>query len=644
MPDDECLNNVEALSTNAEEPFVIRHLSIRHSLDIRHSSFVICNILLTAAVLCSTAFAQGELAVRDVLWGFDGQVRPHRFNPVSIQIDNASSEPFEGTLRLIKSVGGKEVGAPLEESVFVSPHTRQWVKFYPFVKRDWEIWTLVWDDGRQRFELPQPPLPTEADFDVPTTVLLSDTQALTQAGGSAKRFPDELFPPVVTATDGLDVVLLDHVPRWPEGPREAFLDWLARGGTVHLLLGPDREFPTFPQSMAVLNTPADRFHVGAGIVFRRRISRGEISRDFIDNTVLLETASRIRPPKEELEELERALARDVYFGTPDLMWFDDFSYGILHDLRSKTIPRHHWALIYPLAILYVMLIFPCAYLLGRRRLAVPVVYGALLGVIAVFSVALGLLGRRGHSESNAVHTIAMARQLPGGQWDVTGWSNAFVTEGDRYRIDHQGHGGLYSTAQEAEFVRGAIRGGQDGFFDAEIPPFSSRTFAHRVKTAAGPEFTFESWRAGAGGMTELVVSTSGLPDQVLTAYALYGRDIYRMRSENGRLVLQPGGARLSGFLGALNDERFWHYAFPDIWAEQRPVEEELDARMIVPLVAQSLEVESRRKAERFRLPPDRVRLFVYAPLPEEFFVKDERLRPQTGSVLYSVDLFPANPE
>lgn len=599
--------------------------------------------LFLAALLSTAASAHAELEIREVLWGFDGQARPHRFNPLSIQIDNASSEPFEGTLRLIKSVGGKEVGAPLEKTVFVSPYAQQWVQFYPFVKRDWETWTLVWDDSRQRHELPQPPLPTEADFDVPTTVLLSDTQSLTQAGGSAKRFPDELFPPVVTATDGLDVVLLDHVPRWTEGPRQAFLDWLARGGTVHLLLGPDREFPTFPQSLAVLNTPADRFHVGAGVVFRRRLARGEISRDFIDNTVLLETASRVRPPKEESEELERALARDIYFGTPDLMWFDDFSTGILHDLRSKTIPGHQWALIYPLAILYVLLIFPCAWLLGRRRLGVPVVYGVLLGVIAVFSVALGLLGRRGHSESNAVHTVAMARRLPEGNWDVTGWSNAFVTQGDRYRIDHHGRGGLYSTAQEAELVRGVIHAGQEGFFAAEIPPFSSRTFTHRVKTAAEPEFTLQSWRTDAGGLTELVVSTSGLPDETaIAAHALYGRDIYRMRLEAGRLVLQSGATRLSEFLAALNDERFWHYAYPEIWVEQRPVEEELDARMVVPLIAQSLEMENRRKAERFRLPPDRVRLFVYAPLPEEFFVRDERLRPQTGSVLYSVDLFPAS--
>jgi hypothetical protein len=39
------------------------------------------------------------------------------------------------------------------------------------------------------------------------------------------------------------------------------------------------------------------------------------------------------------------------------------------------------------------------------------------------------------------------------------------------------------------------------------------------------------------------------------------------------------------------------------------------------------------------LPPDRARVFVYAPLPESFRIQDDRLGKQEGYVLYCVDLF-----
>ena len=39
-------------------------------------------------------------------------------------------------------------------------------------------------------------------------------------------------------------------------------------------------------------------------------------------------------------------------------------------------------------------------------------------------------------------------------------------------------------------------------------------------------------------------------------------------------------------------------------------------------------------------PDDRVRLLVYAPMPEELFVEDEVFGTQRGYVLYSLDVFP----
>ena len=64
----------------------------RESDSGRHCRAIFGRAALFVAVLLSTSsVTHAELEIREVLWGFDGQVRPHRFNPVSIQIDNGSS-------------------------------------------------------------------------------------------------------------------------------------------------------------------------------------------------------------------------------------------------------------------------------------------------------------------------------------------------------------------------------------------------------------------------------------------------------------------------------------------------------------------------------------------------------------------------
>ena len=54
--------------------------------------------------------------------------------PLSIELDNLSDEPIEAEATL-RSVAGmmRETGGTATQSVFLGPHSRRWVQFYPYI-------------------------------------------------------------------------------------------------------------------------------------------------------------------------------------------------------------------------------------------------------------------------------------------------------------------------------------------------------------------------------------------------------------------------------------------------------------------------------------------------------------------------------
>ena len=137
------------------------------------------------------------------------------------------------------------------------------MQFYPFVKENFEEWKLQWGRGSGERADVTAPVFAEAK-----PVLLVDADDFSTKGKGLRRFPENLFPPFVAATDGLKTAVLDHAPRWEEARRQAFYDWLFRGGRLDLFKGIDGNFPRFTAQLAELNTPAEHFRVGSGEVFR----------------------------------------------------------------------------------------------------------------------------------------------------------------------------------------------------------------------------------------------------------------------------------------------------------------------------------------------------------------------------------------
>ena len=353
----------------------------------------------------------------------------------------------------------------------------------------------------------------------------------------------------MAATDGLETAVLDHAPRWEEARRQAFYDWLFRGGRLDIFKGIDGNFPRFTAQLAELNTPAEHFRVGRGEVFRHDKPLGpndaalleppvgasdtqaadkkspekkhadKNKPDKLFNATTGKTArsgKKIAPANPEDDDDDESqvqmqvgpggVTRSVTYGRgqiPDL--FPDLSAGLLTFLKSLTRPRHNWVLIYSLAIAYVITVIPGVYVLGRNRYDYRIVYGALIGLIVLFSFGFAWFGRRGHNESNAVNTIAIARPLAGGAWDVSSWTNVFVINGADYQLVHGGSGRLYSTAQTFEAVNGVIRNGARGRFDVDIPPYSSQAFVSRMKVANDPLGVKLQEIAGDKQVTKLVL-------------------------------------------------------------------------------------------------------------------------------------------
>ena len=60
-----------------------------------------------------------------------------------------------------------------------------------------------------------------------------------------------------------------------------------------------------------------------------------------------------------------------------------------------TKPEHNWLLLHFMFWVYIALVFPGCYLLGKRWSDFRVVYAGLLSTVALFSLLFSYVGQRG---------------------------------------------------------------------------------------------------------------------------------------------------------------------------------------------------------------------------------------------------------
>jgi len=598
---------------------------------------------LLLLLCCSNVDA---LEVVDVRWGFDGKVLRNRFNLLSVLVDNPRPEPFDGELRLQKRMGGGgAIDAPVAETVYVGPFAQKWIQFYPYVGSDWESFTLQERTASGR---------RAADFDVPNPrkgwparVLIETSQLRAARGLPVRRLPEALFPPFVTATDTLQAVLFDAAPNWDEPRRTAFLHWLHLGGTAYVLQSAAAEWPQFPASLGVLNSPLDVTPYGGGRVIRVALTRSQLTAETLKSLfgslpkrmVMKQDGTPEEESAVDLDEDPQTETQQTGYIDPD----DPLSASsFLTRLKRMTKPKHNWPLLHLLFWMYIGLIFPGCYLIGRKWSDYRIVYLALLATVGVFSTLFGIVGQRGYGEATAVHSLAIARPLPDGQLDVTQWSNAFVTSGGMYDIRHDAAGPIYSTCNTSEAVNGIIRNGAEGQFVADIPPFSSREFAHRMRIAAAtPKFTVENVRADGEQLHSLTLAVDGdLPPTAENFALLYGNRFYTLSRQGDKLQLGSGIGTAAGYLRVEQYEN-WQYQYGPYgrnWGDDdQPVIEQFRS-LFMPLISRSLNVSRPSDALALQLPTHIVRVFYVAPMTEPFFARNPYLGKQEGWTLYAIDV------
>ncbi len=582
--------------------------------------------------------------VEEVRWGFNGKVAPNRFNVLSVLISNQTPQTFSGDITLYKRLGGGGyVDAKITEAVTISSFSNKWVQFYPYVNGGWggsvsnETWQLVYGRGSS-FDLPQP---RAAKYQ---RIILDDPSGVASRTGILKSMPDSLFPSFVSATDALQVVALDREPRsWIPTQKDAFLDWVHLGGTVLLFRGPTGKYPEFATPLSALNSPLDELRVGTGRVLKmpmernkfqevdaRRVfaglprnilSQGETAEDVIDTIDA--------PPQQNQQNYNYSEGTDPF---P--------SNSFLTQLKEMTKPDHNWLLLHFMFWVYIAMIFPGCYLLGKRWSDFRVVYAALLGTVVLFSVLFSIVGQRGYGESTAVHSVAIARGLPGGGLDVSQWSNVFVTSGADYMLKHDGFGTLYSTTSDTEQVNGIINSGIDGGFMVDIPPFSNREFALRMKLPTGsPKITFDKVDVSDSRIKELLLNIDGIdPAATHSMYLMFRGRFYSLIWQNEKLKLATDTGDVKSMLRVDSMQGWANNNNSYMYNSQGPKPEERSSLMLTPLLGRSLNVTRNSDVEQIRLPDDIARVFIYSKMPPELNVQNNRLGAQNGRILYCLDI------
>ena len=583
------------------------------------------------------------LRIEGVAWGFDGKVVPNAFNPVSFSLHNDSNDPMNLPLVLERSNGVQPVDAPIGvagplDPVYLAPGSSRRVQMFVYVQSHASDFILSWGrDPSQRLDLTANQQVTVGS---PATVILYDTEAVTSRGSGLPRFDESYFPVSVSGTAGLAAVVLDHDPRLQTIQQQAFLDWIRAGGVVHLMEPSEGELPEFSGELAVLNSPIDEQRFGAGLVVRHHVPMSDLDRSVAELTMLPRQPLQMKPAPENEQTPE-----NMYGGN----WVDwDVGNHVYTRVKQMTRPDHNWPLIYLMSLVYLLLIFPGCWLIGRRKADYRMTYGAMLGAVVLFSMGFKQVGQRGYGEQTAMHAMTIAQPLEGGRLMFRQWANLFVTNGDDYRIHHAGNGLLYSSGQSNEAVRGWIVSPPAGQFIADVPPFSSRTIA-----AAGV--------AETGGFTPVVEELTmqqnleslrlridpPLAQPPATIKALYRDQFYDLQpsSDGGYELKGPAGT----FEAGLQADRWHEYGYNYGFGYDDDVsEDQLFLSGLGPLLATSVGVHDAEGQKRFRLADDRVRVFMYAGMPDSLYAHLEYAAApdaevpakRDGRVLYMFDVFP----
>ncbi|MCA8990374.1 MAG: superinfection exclusion B family protein [Planctomycetaceae bacterium] len=586
-------------------------------------------ILALCLVVCSTASAVAQLNVIDRKLGWDNKLRPNTFNQIVIVVQNSSGTAWKGDVRLINR--DKQDFTLVEPSLFIEPGGIRPISFIVFYRDGDDLMIGMRKEGERRLDVTN--LESEGELlpiaDQPAIVQITSSFGVAQ-NPSVPLLEPEYFPTTVTGMAGLQAVLIEEAPDFQPAQNAAFLDWVYQGGELHIFGSSGAEPLEFPPTLADLNQPFDSYDLGAGRVIRHKEGIGSATRDFVEREIRRVSSRTEEDENEEVSNDPYAYDNN-YYGSPITALF--------RPLQRITRPEHNWALIYFLAIVYLLLIFPGGYLLGRFKGDYRITYGAIIGVVLLFSLAFDLVGRRGYGEVTSYNYVAIARPASNGRSQVSQFGNVFVTAGGTYEISHVEDNAVYSTGTDL------VVGGGDYAVNrpiselaVDIPAFSDRPVLNTgiVDSSIGSlslqKFTWDEAGDYPGDLVLKIDEPEKWPNEIVETRAVYGNRIYRMQpNKNESLILLRSTEQFHDYYNS--------HVFRDYYANQSHGDrEQLFSQTIAAALAYDMRLFSEKDFEEFELPPNRIRIYIVAVGNEAFHVGGDFSPQQDGRVIYVHEL------
>ena len=596
-----------------------------------------------------------QIKIKETIWGFNGKIQPGQFNPVSILIDNGSNDAIDGQLILQKSNQiMSATGTGYHQTVYIGATERRWIQFYPYIaesfQQTWRL-QLVDSQARKSFslgEIKQPNLSlasqqnsTQASDHLQAIVLLP-TDLRSKAPRHLKPYPEEIFPPYVTATTALHTVFLDHSPDWDEPRQKAFMDWVRLGGNVHILKARNNQYPQFHDLLTNLDQPLSTFRVGHGRIQKHDVRLNDLSARDTENAIrkgaTFDRRLQADFTSEDLEDQnEQMLTR---WTSSDL---DTDMYRLM---QERTQPEHNWLLIFCLAIIYVLLIFPGCYLLSKKRhLHFLTTYAAIAGLSLVFSVIFLFIGQRGYGESTWLQTLAIAKVADNGDLSIQQWNTLFVTGGDQYQLSAPDSQALMNAGIQGDNTTAHVIPGKNAQTSVRIPPYSAQSLNSSRYLKSSPwNLTLAEQQIQGKRLTRLVIQTDDSCPQVdkhTRLYAISGNHIHTLNydANTQQLNLTSARQKLADFCQASDQYDFWGWDRQKNLATDKKDKDEIYLDQTVPdIVHRSLLADHVDSPSHFFIPPDRIRLLVLTTLPKQLDMQISHNVRRTGWVLYTRDL------
>jgi hypothetical protein len=149
------------------------------------------------------------------------------------------------------------------------------------------------------------------------------------------------------------------------------------------------------------------------------------------------------------------------------------------------------------------------------------------------------------------------------------------------------------------------------------------------------EGRLQEFSASVGEAFGQMLAESRLPPRIAL---LHGNRLYPISREGNRLSRgQRRAVMLASILNVDQLRGMDQMVFG--WSEDELSRDQRFGKLFDALVGTSLDLRSHPVIKNFRLPDGRAKLFIYTAMPSDFFLANDSLGQQNGTVLFCIDVF-----